>query len=72
MPFLMPFIPYADLHFQSLSANLEHENGGFFMGFNYSQEKKKFDVEWKKLRQDYEQAGMSEEAIRLLYEYDLE
>lgn len=42
------------------------------MSFHYAQEKRKFDQEWAKLRQEYKQAGMSEEAIQLLYEYDLE
>ena len=42
------------------------------MGYNHGLEKKKFDAEWKKLRRKYEEAGMSEEAIQAMYEYDCE
>lgn len=41
------------------------------MGFNYAKEKEKFDREWAKLRKDYAQAGMGEEAIQEMYEFDL-
>lgn len=40
------------------------------MGFNYAKEKKKFDEEWKKLRTEYEQAGMSQLVICEIYDYD--
>ena len=40
------------------------------MGFNYAKEKKKFDEEWKKLRNEYERAGMSHLAIDEIYEFD--
>ena len=36
------------------------------MGFNYAEEKKKFDKEWKKLQKEYEDAGMSPEAINAI------
>ena len=42
------------------------------MGFYYATERKRFEREWDKLRKDYEAAGMSQEAIQLLYEFDLE
>ena len=41
------------------------------MGFNYGYEKKKFEKEWAKLRETYREAGMSEEAIQKLYDFDL-
>lgn len=41
------------------------------MGFNYGFEKKKFEKEWKKLREEYSNSGMSEEDIQKMYEYDL-
>lgn len=41
------------------------------MGFNYAKEKRKFELEWKKLRKEYEQAGMSTYAIDQMYEFDL-
>ena len=40
------------------------------MGFNCAQEKAKFDREWLRLRKEYTDAGMSEEAIQKIYEYD--
>ena len=40
------------------------------MGFNCAAEKAKFDREWEKLRKEYANAGMSEEGIRKIYEYD--
>ena len=40
------------------------------MGFNYGLEKKNFDRQWAMLRNQYEDAGMSSEAIQAMYEYD--
>ena len=40
------------------------------MGFNCAAEKAKFEREWAKLRKEYASAGMSEEAIQKIYEYD--
>ena len=40
------------------------------MGFNYGLEKKKFDRQWAMLRNQYEDAGMSSEAIQAMYDYD--
>lgn len=42
------------------------------MGFNYAKERRKFDTEWKKLRKEYEQAGMGDDVIDQLYQFDLE
>ena len=42
------------------------------MRFNYGYEKKKFDKEWKKLRKEYEAAGMNADAIEAMYRFDLE
>lgn len=42
------------------------------MGFYYATEKKRFDREWAKLREEYEAAGMSPEAIQLIYAFDWE
>mgnify|MGYP002510830349 CR=1 FL=1 len=41
------------------------------MKFNYGLEKKRFDAEWERLRREYLEAGMSEIAIKEMYEYDL-
>ena len=41
------------------------------MGFNYSIERKKFEREWKKIREEYLEAGMSESSIMQLYQFDL-
>ena len=41
------------------------------MSFCYAEERKKFDYIWQNLRKEYREAGMSEEAIQSLYEYDL-
>ena len=38
------------------------------MGFNYGLEKKNFDRQWAMLRKQYEDAGMSIEAIQTMYE----
>lgn len=40
------------------------------MGFNYGLEKKNFDRQWAIMRKQYEDAGMSIEAIQAMYEYD--
>lgn len=40
------------------------------MGFNYGYEKKKFDSRWKRLEVEYCDAGMSEEQIAAMKEYD--
>lgn len=40
------------------------------MGFNYAKEKKKFDEEWKRLREEYERAGMNQLAIEEIYVFD--
>lgn len=40
------------------------------MGFYYANEKKNFELQWKSLRKQYEAAGMSQEAIQTMYEYD--
>lgn len=42
------------------------------MGFNYAKERKKFEAEWQKLRTQYKAAGMSEQAIQDLYQFDLD
>ena len=41
------------------------------MQFNYAKERKQFDEEWKKMRGEYRVAGMSEEDIQIMYEFDL-
>lgn len=41
------------------------------MGFNYAKERGKFEVEWRKLRKEYKDAGMDEHAIEQLYLFDL-
>ena len=40
------------------------------MGFNYGLEKKNFDSQWAVTRKQYEDAGMSSEAIQVMYDYD--
>ena len=40
------------------------------MGFNYGLEKKNFDSQWAVTRKQYEDAGMSSEAIHAMYDYD--
>lgn len=42
------------------------------MGFNYAKERRKFEAEWRKLRREYEQAGMTPDAIDALYDFDLD
>ena len=41
------------------------------MGFNYAKERRKFEAEWRKLRQEYEQAGMEPSSIEEIYLFDL-
>ena len=40
------------------------------MGFNYGLGKKNFDSQWAVTRKQYEDAGMSSEAIQAMYDYD--
>ena len=40
------------------------------MGYSYSREKRKFDIEWKKKEEWYRESGMSEEAIQEIFTYD--
>ena len=40
------------------------------MGVNYGLEKKNFDSQWAVTRKQYEDAGMSREAIQAMYDYD--
>ena len=40
------------------------------MGFNYAKERRKFEAGWKKLRQEYRQAGMDAHAIEQIYLFD--
>ena len=40
------------------------------MGFNYGLEKKNFDSQWAMTRKQYEDAGMSSEAIQAMHDYD--
>lgn len=42
------------------------------MEFNYALEKKKFDKNWMKLRKEYKEAGMSDESIQKIWEFDYE
>ena len=42
----------------------------FNKGFNYGLEKKNFDSQWAMTRKQYEDAGMSSEAIQAMYDYD--
>lgn len=56
-----------DLRFDSKNSIKTEENQ---MGFNYAREKRKFDEKWKKLEEWYRKFGMSEDAIREMYEYD--
>lgn len=41
------------------------------MKFNYGLERKRFDEEWAKLRKEYAVAGMADDAIQQMYEFDL-
>ena len=40
------------------------------MTFNYASEKRKFDKAWEKMARTYAEAGMTQEAIQEIYEYD--
>ncbi len=40
------------------------------MGFNYAKEKAEFDRQWAKIRKQYEELGMSQDAIEELYSFD--
>ena len=40
------------------------------MGFNYAREKRKFNKEWNEKERWYRESGMSEDAIREMFEYD--
>ena len=42
------------------------------MRFNNGLERKRFENNWEKLHIEYRQAGMDEEAIEAMYEFDLE
>ena len=41
------------------------------MSFNNGNERRKLNAKWEKLRVQYREAGMSEEAIQAMYEFDL-
>lgn len=40
------------------------------MGFNYAHEKARFDREWEKTQQTYRAAGINEEAIQEMHDFD--
>ena len=40
------------------------------MGFNYAHEKARFDREWSKTQQTYRSAGMNEESIQAMHDFD--
>ena len=40
------------------------------MAFNKGYELKKFEAHWEKLRIEYAAAGMAEDAIQKMYDYD--
>ena len=40
------------------------------MGFNYAHEKARFDREWSKTQQAYRSAGMNEESIQEMHDFD--
>ena len=42
------------------------------MGFNYAEEKKKFETLWARLRREYRAAGMSDAAIQKMHDFDWE
>lgn len=42
------------------------------MGFNYGLKKKKFDMKWRRLRTEYESAGMAPDAIQKIYDFDVD
>ena len=41
------------------------------MSFNNGNERRKLNAKWEQLRVEYREAGMSEEAIQAMYEFDL-
>ena len=41
------------------------------MSFNNGNERRKLNAEWEHLRVQYREAGMSEDAIQAMYEFDL-
>lgn len=41
------------------------------MNFNYASERNRFNSAWEKLRKEYADAGMPEENIDLMYQFDL-
>ena len=41
------------------------------MSFNNGNERRKLNAKWEHLRVQYREAGMSEEAIQVMYEFDL-
>ena len=42
------------------------------MEFNYALERRKFEKQWKLLWKQYREAGMDEDAIKQIYEFDLQ
>lgn len=42
------------------------------MEFNYALERLRFEKQWKLLRKWYQEAGMDEDAIKKLYQFDLQ
>ncbi len=40
------------------------------MGFNYAKEKAEFDRQWAKIREQYEELGMSRDAIEKIHTFD--
>lgn len=40
------------------------------MGFNYAKEKAKFERQWSTIREQYEDLGMSQDAIEELHDFD--
>lgn len=40
------------------------------MGFNYAKEKQEFEKSWKVIRHQYEAAGMNQDAIEELHDFD--
>ena len=41
------------------------------MSFNNGNERRKLNAKWEHLRVQYREAGMSEDAIQAMYEFDL-
>ena len=41
------------------------------MSFNNGKERRKLNAKWEHLRVQYREAGMSEDAIQAMYEFDL-